>query len=258
MDFKRYNRKIKKLLTKKRSQLLTLIHSVTWKIFWIFFPPIILIWPIFNGFIPYPFKLYYELKSLDQPIKMADLPEKEKMNIMQGESESISGIDIFSSIFKIETEKMPIELCLFNKNVIMDGNHVVDPNSLIDKEAGAMSIKYKSINTNIDYEVYARPRNSDCKTLPSEGIISTNELEFRKPIPINAEAALIEGKVVVNFAYKDLKLNVYSMPAYYRIQWKTSIFLKNYLLGLFAWLIVLSSYITIRNDLFNSSKTDSE
>ncbi|MFH1193832.1 MAG: hypothetical protein V1661_02455 [bacterium] len=206
---------------------------------------LVLSWPLL-GNSPFPFKKFLKLSPLKTNIPASDLPRELPL---EGVGDTMGSKNFFSSLFNIKTNSMPVELCLSNKNKILDGDKEVDQQTLIDsKEAGAMSFKYRPIGNNEIKEFYIPPKlDNRCELLPTTGIaLDNNGITLRNPIPLGLEALVIEEGVLVGVKSKpDLHLNVYSTPGYYHIKWQTPVFLRNFILFFFASMLILSSFITV-------------
>ncbi|MFH0892391.1 MAG: hypothetical protein V1867_06455 [Candidatus Falkowbacteria bacterium] len=213
----------------------------------VFFPPFIFSWPLLPNNEPFPFKTSIRLSEPDIIIEASSTPKELPL---EGISKSLGSKDFFSTLFNIRTASMPIELCFNNYNKIYDGNREVDPQGLIDAdEAGAISFKYRRLDNNSTEEIYVGlGKINVCKVLPIEGVVLENNFIVRNPLPINVKASPQgEGFVIQTEPKPNLHVKIYSKPGYFHIKWQNLVFVRNFLLFIFAWLVLLSSCITIWN-----------
>jgi len=206
-----------------------------WKVVWIFIPPLILSWPILPDYTPFPLKKDLKLKVSEQ-VGVSELPKEFPI---QGVSNSM-GSKAFLSTFigVIKTSSMPVELCFSNQNKIRDGENEIDPRTLIDAdEAGAMSFKFRYINTNLTDEIYTKLGEKDkCKVLSADGIVLDSKgIVVRNPIPLKVRSSPGERGFKIILEPTNLFVSIYLNPGYYHIKWQNSVFFTNYFLFLFAW-----------------------
>ena len=82
------------------------VNNLKWLLIIIcFLPPIFFAWPLINSIVPFPFKAYISLGS-DKEVELT-----KELNI-PGSSEQISSTNILSSILKVQTQSMPVKLCI--------------------------------------------------------------------------------------------------------------------------------------------------
>lgn len=224
-------------------------------IFGILLPPLIFSWPLLPGNIPFPLKTSLELKisESDQKIKLSKSPESREFSIRGG---SIGGKDFFSNLFKIKISPQPINLCFNNYNRIYEGDKEINSQKLLDSgEAGAMNFKYRRLDNDSEESIYTKLGELDkCKILPNEGAVLSNSIEIRNPLPIKVQASSGEENISIKVEPADYYVQLYLRPGYYHINWQWSIFLRNFVIVFFGWVILLNAIINIYKWLLFKSK----
>lgn len=233
----------------KLDQIKTGIKNFRWLkfIFIVLLPPLIFSWPLLPNNKPFPFKAFLEL-SISGPSTTLTESDKPKEFPLEGTSKSMGSKDLLSSLFKVKIGPMPTELCFNNQNKIFDGSKEINPLILVDSdEAGAMSFKYRRLDNNVLDEIYLKLGASNCRDLPAEGIVLvSNGVVVRNPLPIGIKASQQKDGIFIKLEPKSsLRVEVNKEPGYQRIKWQTHIFLKNFTLLFFAWVVFLSSITAI-------------
>ena len=150
------------------------------------------------------------------------------------------GSSLLSRILGIETFPMPAYLCIKNTSETLAEDKKINSGDLLeDKDNGV--IKITLILDNAD-TIITIPFASTTCVYPQMSVEMENEIKVRGFLPFGKpEITSIDGKTAITLKGYPNITTIFKMEGEKGYNWKWNVFLKNYLLFLTGWIILLSS-----------------
>lgn len=209
----------------------------TGKILIIFGIPIILALP----FPPPPFNT----NQIKAELQNGEPAKQEKFRFLT--DNSALGATLLSTILGIKTDPMPGYICITNTSEISgEGKKVNKTDLLEDQAGGAISIPLILDDTTVQiYVPFASTTCAHPQTIKGFAELE-NKIEVRGFMPLGKpQLSVVNGEPVISIKqYSDL-VTIFKMEGKKGYSWEWNIFLKNYILFLIGWVILLSSIIQV-------------